>query len=164
VTDTRPELLASRVVARVEPAYRLARAILLDDEDAADVVQDACVTAWARAQGLRDVDRFDAWFDRIVVNLCRDRIRRRRLIRTIPARNLLGPTEPSSPETDPDLDAALDSLGADHRIVVLLRYWQDLTVDEIARRLEIRSGTVKSRLHYALRMIRTRLEMTDGRP
>ena len=157
--------VAALVGARVAPGYRLARAILLDDEEAADVVQDACLSAWRRRGDLRDPDRFEAWFDRIVVNLCRDRLRRRRRVREIPAYELPGPSVgPSVGGTDPDIDAALDALDADHRIVVLLRYWQDRTVDDIARRLDIPAGTVKSRLHYALRAIRTRLEASDGRP
>jgi DNA-directed RNA polymerase specialized sigma24 family protein len=55
---------------------------------------------------------------------------------------------------------AIARLDADHRIVVVLRYWADLSVDEIAARLDVPSGTVKSRLHYALRSMRPRLEET----
>jgi DNA-directed RNA polymerase specialized sigma24 family protein len=47
---------------------------------------------------------------------------------------------------------------------VLLRYWQDRTVDDIAARLGIPSGTVKSRLHSSLKTIRTHLEAGHGRP
>jgi RNA polymerase sigma-70 factor (ECF subfamily) len=65
--------------------------------------------------------------------------------------------------SDRDLDAAFDRLDADHRIVVLLRFWQDLSLEEIADRLDLPLGTVKSRLHYALRTLRTDLEATDGR-
>ena len=64
---------------------------------------------------------------------------------------------------DLGLDEAVDALDPDHRIVVLLRFWQDLPLDGIADRLDIPLGTVKSRLHYALRAIRTDLEATDGR-
>jgi RNA polymerase sigma-70 factor (ECF subfamily) len=53
---------------------------------------------------------------------------------------------------------ALRRLDADHRIVVVLRYWADLTIDEIAERVDVPPGTVKSRLHYALRSMRPRLE------
>jgi len=147
---------------RVEPAYRLARAILLDDGEAEDVVQDAALTAWRGRAGLRDGARFDAWFDRIVINACRDRLRRRRRLREItdslpPA---LLTTQPSS--DGPDIDAALDALDGDHRVVVLLRFWQDRTVEDIAVRLGIPAGTVKSRLHYALREMRRRLEASHG--
>jgi RNA polymerase sigma-70 factor (ECF subfamily) len=64
---------------------------------------------------------------------------------------------------DSELDGAVDDLDPDHRIVVLLRFWQDLRLEDIAERLDIPLGTVKSRLHYALRAIRSRLEATDGR-
>jgi RNA polymerase sigma-70 factor (ECF subfamily) len=69
----------------------------------------------------------------------------------------------STGRSDRDLDAAFDRLDSDHRIVVLLRFWQDLSLDEMADRLDIPVGTVKSRLHYALRTLRTDLEATDGR-
>ena len=147
---------------RVASAFRLARAILLDDAEAEDAVQDAAFTAWRQRSSLRDPDRIDAWFDRIVVNACRDRLRRRKKLREIT--EIVAPPVPTSAPTDdgPDIDAALDALDADHRIVVLLRYWQDRTVDDIAERLGIPAGTVKSRLHYALRELRRRLETTHG--
>ena len=64
---------------------------------------------------------------------------------------------------DPDLDAAFDRLDPDHRLVVLMRYWRDMSLEDIADRLDVPLGTVKSRLHYALRTLRTTLEATDGR-
>jgi DNA-directed RNA polymerase specialized sigma24 family protein len=65
--------------------------------------------------------------------------------------------------TDAELDHALASLDADHRVVVVMRYWQDRTVEDIADRLGIPSGTVKSRLHNALKRLRSNLEARDGR-
>ncbi len=56
------------------------------------------------------------------------------------------------------VDDALAGLDSDHRIVVVLRYWADLTVDEIADRVGIPAGTVKSRLDYALHALHPRLE------
>ena len=73
------------------------------------------------------------------------------------------PARPPETGTDADLDRALDALDVDHRIVVLLRYWQDRTVDDIAERVGIPAGTVKSRLHNALRTLRASLEDNHGR-
>jgi RNA polymerase sigma-70 factor, ECF subfamily len=162
----RPADLAGLLDAHLGAAYRLARAILLNDGDAEDVVQEACLVAWTKRRSLRDPNRIEAWFDRIVVNLCRDRIRRRQRIREIPPERLDGTAAVETavdPIADHDLDEALDSLDFDHRIVVLMRYWQDRTVDDIAARLDIPAGTVKSRLHYALRTMRSQLEARDGR-
>lgn len=153
------------VTARVPDAYRLARAILQDDAEAEDAVQEASLAAWRRRGTLRDSTRFEPWFDRILINQCRDQLRRRR--RAI--RVAVPPIgfEPAAPRpetgTDADLDRALDTLDADHRIVVLLRYWQDRTVDDIADRVGIPAGTVKSRLHHALRSMRASLEASHGR-
>ncbi len=163
----RPADLAGLLDAHLGAAYRLARAILLNDGDAEDVVQEACLVAWTKHRSLRDPDRIEAWFDRIVVNLCRDRLRRRHRVREIspidPADEAV-PGPGFDPIADVDIDRALDSLDFEHRVVILLRYWQDRTVDDIAARLDLPAGTVKSRLHYALRAMRSRLEASDGRP
>jgi RNA polymerase sigma factor (sigma-70 family) len=157
--------VAGLVTARVADAYRLARAILLDDAEAEDAVQEASLAAWRRRDSLRDPSRFEPWFDRILINQCRDQLRRRRRAVQVAAPPIgFEPTGPR-PETgmDADLDRALDALDTDHRIVVLLRYWQDRTVDDIADRIGIPAGTVKSRLHHALRSMRDSLEASHGR-
>lgn len=167
----RPEALAQRIEQELDRAYRLSRAILLDDREAEDTVQDACLIAWQRCGSLRDPDRFVPWFERILINGCRDRLRRRQRqrVRAIALQAAWAgkgsgsdPAEATSSQ-DRGLDTAFDRLDADHRLVVLLRFWQDLTLDEIADRLDVPLGTVKSRLHYALRTLRTTLEATDGR-
>jgi len=156
----------ARLAQHVRVAYRLARAILLDDAEAEDAVQDACLAAWRRRSSLRDEALFSTWFDRILINGCRDRLRsrQRRKVRAIS----LQATWRESNDTPPGdssvlLDKALDRLDLDHRVIVLMRFWLDLPVEAIAERLSIPSGTVKSRLHYALASMRSRLEDSDGR-
>jgi RNA polymerase sigma-70 factor, ECF subfamily len=152
------------VLARLGDAFRLARAILLDDGDAEDAVQEASFVAWRHQGSLRESDRFDAWFDRILVNQCRDQLRRRtRAVRiaspTVDLESVGGHVHgPDATAGDPDVERALGRLDLDHRVVVVMRYWQDLTVDDIAARLGIPAGTVKSRLHNALRTLRGSLE------
>ena len=157
--------VAGLVTARVRDAYRLARAILLDDRDAEEAVQEAALSAWQRQRTLRDPAQFDAWFDRIVVNQCRDQLRKRRRAVKVGAPPIGFDPAGTPPETgtDADLDRALASLDVDQRIVVVMRYWQDRTVDDIAARLAIPAGTVKSRLHHALRALRATLEASHGR-
>ena len=168
--DTRGAL--ARLLEReLDRSFSLARAILGDDREAEDAVQDACVAAWHGAASLRDPDRFGAWFGRILVNGCRDRLRRRhrQQVRAIALQaewlGEAGGPDPARMATgsERDLDGAFERLDPDHRIVVLLRYWQDLSLDEIADRLGLPLGTVKSRLHYALRSLRLDLEASDGR-
>jgi RNA polymerase sigma-70 factor (ECF subfamily) len=62
-------------------AYRLGALLLGSEADAQDATQDAAVIAWERFASLRDLGRFEAWFQRILVNVCRDRLRSRRRVR-----------------------------------------------------------------------------------
>jgi RNA polymerase sigma-70 factor (ECF subfamily) len=59
---------------------------------------------------------------------------------------------------DDAVAAAVARLSPDHRIVIALRYWRDLTLEQVAETLGLPLGTVKSRLHYALRALRSELE------
>jgi RNA polymerase sigma-70 factor, ECF subfamily len=152
--------LAQRRLAR---AYRLAAAILEDRIDAEDAVHDAVVQAWTDWADLRDPQRFDAWFDRILVHRCQDRLRgRRRTPRWVePPRCAAAPDELAlSPEREA-LACALSALDADHRTVLVLRFVEDRTVADIAVLTGTREGTVKSRLHYALRQLRAVYEAAD---
>ncbi len=159
--DTGAEAFATLTRRNIDSAYRLAWAILGDSGDADDATQEAFASAWRNRRSLRDPDRFDAWFGRILVNECRQRLRRRARERIRPLAALAEPAEPDSSGSLSARDAvsrAISRLDADHRIVVILRYWADLSVDEIAARLDVPAGTVKSRLHYALRSMRPKLE------
>jgi RNA polymerase sigma-70 factor, ECF subfamily len=164
--DERAHAFARLTAGRLERAYRLAAVILEDDAEAEDAVHDAGVRAWSRWPDLRDPARFDAWFDRIIVNTCRDRLRRRRL-RPIGLDRLGDPPAPNVLERSPERDAlrrALASLTPEHRVVVLLHHVEGLPLAEIAARTGEREGTVKSRLHYALRDLRAAYEAEQREP
>ncbi len=75
--DARATAFRRLVGFELDRAYRLAAVILGDRFEAEDAVHDAAENAWRRWSDLRDPDRFEAWFGRILVNVCRDRLRRR---------------------------------------------------------------------------------------
>ncbi len=155
--------LADRELHR---AYRLAGLILGNQQDAEDATQDALMRAWAASSSLHSWDDFQAWFDRILVNLCRDRLRRRRLLRFVPIGG-----EHDRPDSDQfqqviaqdELLRAMSVLDGDLRTVVVLRYWADLSVDAIAQRVGAPSGTVKSRLNRAMGLMRDAVGAGAGR-
>jgi RNA polymerase sigma-70 factor (ECF subfamily) len=141
----------------LDRAYRLAGLLLADGHEAEDAVQDALATAWQSFDTLRDPNRFGPWFDRILVNGCRDRLRRRSLVRFVAIDG-----EAERPARDPfqafverdALLAGLADLTPDERIVVVLHFWADLPLEDVAERLGWPLGTVKSRLHRALGRLR----------
>ncbi len=158
-----PEEAFRQLSARhVQSAYRLAWAILGDDCDAEDATQDAFTSAWRQRSTLREADRFDAWFGRILINSCRDRLRQRTRTRSLTV--VGGEVDGAMPDHSrstlerDELYRAVAALDPDQRIVVMLRFWLDLTVDDIAERLGVPAGTVKSRLHRSMARLRATLE------
>jgi RNA polymerase sigma-70 factor (ECF subfamily) len=146
----------------LDRAYRLAGMILGDQHEAQDATRDALLRAWRSAATLRDPAGFQAWFDRILVNVCRDRLRRRgkvRLVAMDDAQSIGSVRDPFRAILDRDeVLRAMASLDDDHRTVLVLHYWADLTLEGVAERLGWPVGTVKSRLHRGLATMRSRLD------
>lgn len=164
-SDTDVKLLArghralalAEVVRRFEARLQLhALYILHDREEANDVVQEVFIRAM-REPRFFDLDfKIQAWLYRVTRNLCFNLVRDRRRREHILAAN---PGERASRE-DPlaavfhgeqqaEILAAVDGLSGDHREILLLRYYEDLSYLEIADRLGIKLGTVMSRLSRA---------------
>jgi RNA polymerase sigma-70 factor (ECF subfamily) len=144
-------------------AYRILRDLGL----AEDAVQQTLVLAWRELPSLRDVDRFDAWLHRLLVNACyREARRRRRWAANV---RLLAIDEPersndyvSVVERD-QLERGFRRLPPEQRAVFVFHHHLGMTHLEIAEHLGIPAGTVKSRLHYATNTLRAALE-ADLRP
>jgi RNA polymerase sigma-70 factor (ECF subfamily) len=166
------ELLA-RYRARV---FGLALRMVQNADDASDIAQDAFVRAF---QSLPSFDRsksFGAWIARITANLCIDHYRRKRLAlvsldatvdsergerqREFPDKNPIADEILSFDESKQRMDAILESLPPRYRMVVLLRYKEDLAYEEIAETLGIPLGTVKARLHRAHQLLKRKLKPT----
>jgi RNA polymerase sigma-70 factor (ECF subfamily) len=164
VEPTRPARFLASTTPVLDHAYRLAGLLLGNATEAEDAVQDALVAAWQGFDRLRDVERFPAWFDRILVNGCRDRLRRRGTVRFVQIDASIDPAARDPFRTLIERDALLAGIGQltpDERIVVVFRFWDDLPLDEIADRLGWPLGTVKSRLHRAISRLRDGLAVDD---
>jgi len=166
-TSPRAQAFVRLADEHLDASYRLARAIMRDPADAQDATHDAFVQAWRKWSTLRDPARFQQWFDRILVNTCRDRLRSaRRQPRDISGEIEIKvtTTDPFSQAHDRDLLAnAIAALSPEQRVVVALRYYRDLPVVEIASRLGIPAGTAQSRLHYALKRLHDAIDEADGK-
>jgi RNA polymerase sigma-70 factor (ECF subfamily) len=153
----------SSVIGRELPGcYRLAGYILSDAVEAQDADQEAMERAWTGWGKLRDRGAAKAWFGRILINVCRNRLAARRRTSVRDLNEHLDLTDSSDPFRASLLrdtvGRAMTALTADQRIVIVLRFWGRLSMAEIAERLGIPEGTAKSRQHYALEALRRGLE------
>jgi RNA polymerase sigma-70 factor (ECF subfamily) len=160
VEEGRVRAFHGLVEAHLEECYGLANAILVDPSEARDAVHDAFIRAWQHFGSLRDPASFEWWFKRIVVNVCRNRLRSRSRRRTSDLADQPGLRAPDPfPRLHERLrvEAALERLDPDDRVLLALRYYRDLRVEDIAAVLEVPSGTVKSRLARAHERLRVAL-------
>jgi RNA polymerase sigma factor (sigma-70 family) len=165
--------LAAAAISGMDGAAWL---ILRDPDQASDAVQNALVRAWRVLPTLRDLDRFDAWLRRLLVTACIDEARRVRRHRV----------DVELTEIDQPAVAGLEAVIADRdeiergfrrlepemRAVIVLHYYLDLTMPDVAATLGISLGTAKSRLNRALGLLRAALDaeargatsIPEGRP
>ena len=152
------------------PIYRTAYGLTGDPQSAEEVLQDTFARAYQRRATLRpDVSPLP-WLHRVAVNLCYSRLSRRRLPQDpIPeqeshalADDGIAPAERAEQaELRQIVRDGVASLPMKHQAVVVLYYLYGLSLQETASALDVRLGTVKSRLHYALRALRRHLEGDD---
>ena len=153
------DAFAALIAPRVERTLRTARAILRNEAEAHDAAQEALVAAWVNLPRLREPSRFDAWLHRLLVNACREALRRRRRNREIQAEAESVTTDFSrgSIETA-SVKAAFGRLSVDERTILLLHHLHGLPLDQVARHLAVPVGTAKSRLWHARRSLERALE------
>ena len=163
------EAFGQLILATTPASYRLASAILGSDDAAADATQNALVAAWRELPQLRDPERFDPWFRRILVNECRMQLRRHGQSREVSLPDdpegldrLVGASRPLPQVEAVDLmERAFERLDPDDRVLIVLHHLDDRPLNEIAEVVHMPLGTVKWRLHEARRALLQALEAME---
>ena len=156
------QAFASLAVVAGDRLHALAHRILRDIDLAEDATQQALLSIWRDLPTLRDPARFDAWSYRLLVRACYAEGRRHRrggpIIRVLPDVDATATGELESVVDRDQLERAFRRLSLDHRAVVVLHHYLDLTLDEVADVLGVPVGTIRSRLHHAMRGLRAALD------
>ena len=143
----------SQIEAHSDMLYRVALTILRNDEDCKDALQEAALKAWEKRHTLRDKERFTTWLTRILINECRNIQRKRRRI-------VLMESLPESAvfQEDRTLMMVLETLPETYRILLVLRYSEGMSDNEIASVLRLPASTVRGRIHRAKKQLKKELE------
>jgi len=165
--DGDEEAFASLAVALGDRLHAVAHRILRDVELAEDATQQALLSIWRDLPQLRDPARFEAWAYRLLVRACyaQGRVERRwgPNIRLLPSHEIADAERLGSVVDRDQLERGFRRLSVEHRTVVVLHHYLDLPLERIAETLGVPIGTVRSRLHYAMRGLRAALD-ADARP
>src|SRR5881628_1130899 len=144
----------------LDPAYRLAAVMLGDRSAAEDAVQEASIKAWRKVRQLRgDVGSLRPWFLSIVANECR-MTRRTRWWSVVKLPDVASPAR-EAPESHADLRSALLRLSPDERLPLVLHFYLDLPLDEVARTLGVSPSAAKSRVYRASKRLRADLTIEE---
>jgi RNA polymerase sigma-70 factor (ECF subfamily) len=154
---------AALIEPLLNPAYRLAAVMLADRSAAEDAVQEASIKAWRKLGQLRgDGGSLRSWFLSIVANECR-MFRRQRwwsVVKVAEVLPLPGARDQFD-QTSTDLKAALLRLSPDDRLPLVLHFYLDLPLDEVARILRISPAAAKSRIYRTARKLRSDLTLEE---
>lgn len=151
-----PEAFDDILRELVPSGYRLAVGILADPALAEDAVQEAAVRAWRKLPTVRDRSVLRSWFLAIVANQCRSMRRRRwwsvlRLPEVEPPGVAAGAEDRAVQALD--LDRGLQRLGTQDRLALYLRFYEDMTYEEVARVMGVSLPAARSRIHRATRRL-----------
>jgi RNA polymerase sigma-70 factor (ECF subfamily) len=164
------EAFAALVMEHQRYVYNLALRLLKNEEEALDLAQEAFVRAWTALPNFRGQSQFRTWLYRIVTNLCYNRLPNLRrslnelgddVIAEIPEKDLAfdNPARSlESRELQSYLHHAIDQLDENYRLLITLRYQNELSYEEIANMLNLPLGTVKTGLFRAKEHLRRALE------
>lgn len=147
---------------RKEMLYKTAYTYVRNKEDALDIVQETVYKAYCSIKKLKEPAFFNTWLTRILINCSLDYMKKKKIM--VPMEEKIESSLTGISDRDReqiiDLRSAVDRLDDKCKTVVILKYFQDMTIEQISDILECPSGTIKSYLHKAL--IELRLDMKEG--
>lgn len=155
------ECFLQAAMAMRSKLYHVARAILWNDQDAADAMQDAMLRGWKYRWTLRSDSQFEAWFMRILVNRCRDLQRRQMRDRNLLEEMLRREELHRDKEEKGDAWDALMALPEAQRLPALLYYYDGYSQKDIAKILGLTGEQVKARIRTARDKMRKMLSEGD---
>ncbi len=138
--------------------YRLAYSFMGNEADSLDAVSQMTVIVMEKQHTLRNTQAFPSWSKKILVNLCRDKLKEKKRVQPIELPLELASESPKNIEDELLIRQALAELPDKYKEVLVLRYYLDYEYKELALYLNVPEGTIKSRINRGIACLRERLK------
>lgn len=139
--------------------YKVARAMVFNEEDIKDVFQDTIIKAYESIEKLKEPQYFSTWLIRILINNCNDVIKKRKKVISL---EIVKEESYKEKFKNVDLYMAINELEEDLKMIIIMFYFMDMAIKEIAKAQSIAEGTVKSRLNRARKKLEEKLSKEEG--
>ena len=146
------------IIDNKDSFYRIAYSYTKNEEDALDVVQEAMYKALYSVENIKEVNYIKTWFYKILVRTSIDFIRKNRKYNNMTDIDHIDETGEYDKYTDLDLRRALEELPIEYKSIIILRFFEDLKIEEVAIILDENVNTVKTRLYTALKKLKLKIE------
>jgi len=140
--------------------YKTAISFLKNEEKALEAIQEVTYRAYKNLKNIRQKQYFKTWLIRIMINYCNDELKKDH--RVVLDEKLIMNQRTSENYFELEMKDALSKIDNRSREMIILKYFQDLTIKEIAIIMERPEGTIKTWLHKALQSLRVVLNERDG--
>ncbi|WP_405111797.1 sigma-70 family RNA polymerase sigma factor [Paenibacillus sp. FSL K6-1217] len=156
------QLFIGRVLEQKKILYSIAYSYLRSEAEALEMVQETTYRAWAKRGSLKDKERFAPWLTRILINCCKDELKRRKRMAAPVPEQAGGGLQEMTSDRKLDMEQALEAVKPKYRQVLVLKYYRDMTLTEIAEVLGKPEGTVKTWLNKGLKQLRDKMRIKGG--
>ncbi|MCI9372112.1 MAG: sigma-70 family RNA polymerase sigma factor [Lachnospiraceae bacterium] len=138
------DAFAELIQSQMQNMYKTARAMLRDDEDAADAISDTILVCWEKLKQLKKEEFFKTWMTRILINKCNDYLRQRKKVYPVEEVE----ATPVSPEAYENIEwmEMINCLDEKYRLIMVLYYVNGFNTTEISAILHMSDSTVRTRL------------------
>ncbi|MCR1874947.1 RNA polymerase sigma factor [Paraclostridium bifermentans] len=149
------------IVNNQENFYKVAYSYVKNQDDALDIVHDSICKALSKLDSLKDEEAIKPWFYKILINSSIDYIRKNSKYVTLGEELLFEEYNSNDTYTDIDLQRALEKLPEEYRVIIVLRYFEDMKIDDIANVLSQNTNTIKTKLYTGLRRLKIKIKTED---
>lgn len=151
------------IIENKETFYRIAYSYVKNENDALDIVQDAIYKGLKSIDSIGEIENFKGWFYRILLRCSIDFIRDNKKYVYVDDDVYFNNISSNDIYKDFDLEDALDNLPEKYKTVVILRYFEDMKIEEIAEVLDENINTIKTRLYSAIKKLNIQNAILGGK-
>ena len=163
-SNSNPEAFERLINTVKVKLYKTGMAILKNDDDVCDAIQETLMSAYKNFGSLKEVQFFDTWITRILINKCYDIIKKNKKVAYLNEQMEVEANESyyDRYKEDSTVERVLSQINPELKLVTVLYYYDEFSVKEISEMLNIPEGTVKSRLARARDKMYEILKMEEG--